>query len=57
MEDVVKVFETSCGARTIFWPGEDDCEATCEMPPHTGPTHFDPVLGGWDEDEMLTTYL
>lgn len=44
-----------CGARTVFWPDEEACDAECALPPgHAGP-HEDETLGTWSEDDLLTT--
>ena len=46
-----------CGARTVFWPEEDACDAACTWPPkHGGTRHLDETLGSWDENEMPTSY-
>ncbi|MFF4902297.1 hypothetical protein [Streptomyces sp. NPDC001068] len=44
-----------CGARTVFWPDDEACDAECSWPPeHGGSRHFDESLGEWDESELPT---
>ncbi|MGW2938995.1 DUF6221 family protein [Streptomyces sp. NPDC001156] len=44
-----------CGARAVFWPDAEGCEATCSWPRgHAGTKHRDEVLDEWDEDELPT---
>lgn len=48
---------TICGARTVFWPDDECCEAECIRPVgHPGTVHEDETLGEWDEDDMPTHY-
>lgn len=44
-----------CGARTIFWPDDECCDAECIKPRgHGGTRHQDEILGEWDEDDLST---
>ncbi|MFI8792591.1 hypothetical protein [Streptomyces sp. NPDC055105] len=44
-----------CGARTVFWPEDEACEAECILPHgHAGLVHEDKVLGEWDETDLTT---
>lgn len=44
-----------CGARTVFWPEVEHCEAECALDRgHQGTIHEDETLGEWDEDDMHT---
>lgn len=44
-----------CGARTIFWPDVEACEAECiRHQGHKGTIHEDEILGDWDEEDMIT---
>ncbi|MFD9190439.1 hypothetical protein ACFWCA_19675 [Streptomyces phaeochromogenes] len=46
-----------CGARTVFWPDQEACEAECALAAaHGGTIHWDEVLNEWGEDELLTTF-
>lgn len=46
-----------CGARTVFWPDDEACDAECIRPAeHAGTRHEDEILGEWDEEDMFTTY-
>lgn len=47
---------SKCGARTVFWPDDEACEAECSLPSGHEPAdlHSDDVLGEWSEDELLT---
>jgi hypothetical protein len=49
--------ETPCGARTIFWPDVEACEAECMLPAGHTPAdvHEDDILGSWTEEDMWTT--
>ncbi|MCD9903225.1 hypothetical protein LUR56_31235 [Streptomyces sp. MT29] len=45
-----------CGARTVFWPDTEACDAECALAAgHGGTVHWDEDLDEWDEDELLTT--
>ena len=45
-----------CGARTVFWPDDEACDAECIRPRgHGGTIHEDEILGEWDEEEMFTS--
>lgn len=46
-----------CGARTVFWPDVEQCEAECMLPARHEPAdeHQDEILGEWTEDELWTT--
>jgi hypothetical protein len=46
-----------CGARTVFWPDDEACEAECCLSKGHEPVdvHEDRILGEWSEDEMVTT--
>jgi len=48
--------EAPCGARTIFWPDVEACEAECILPAGHQPSdvHEDDVLGEWSENELPT---
>ena len=42
-----------CGARTVFWPDVEACEAECILPQdHEGTIHEDETLGPWDEADV-----
>lgn len=43
-----------CGARTVFWPEVEGCEAECLLAPHEGTIHEDEILGEWDAEDMAT---
>jgi hypothetical protein len=45
-----------CGARTVFWPDVEACDAECHLPAGHEPAdvHEDPILGEWTEDELVT---
>lgn len=45
-----------CGARSIWWPDEEACEAECCLPAGHEPTdvHEDNTLGEWTEDQLNT---
>lgn len=47
----------TCGARAVFWPDDEGCEAECALPPGHIPhgVHEDDVLGRWTEDELVTS--
>lgn len=46
-----------CGARAVFWPEEEACDAECLWPRgHGGTRHKDEILGEWDEEELSTSY-
>lgn len=45
----------TCGATAVFWPDDEQCDAECMWPVHSGTTHKDEVLGEWTEDELYTT--
>lgn len=45
-----------CGARAVFWPDDEGCDAECFRPPHDGTIHEDEILGAWDEDDLPTTH-
>lgn len=45
-----------CGARTVFWPDDEACDAECWLPPHEGTVHEDEALGQWDEDDLFTVH-
>lgn len=47
-----------CGARTVFWPDDEACDATCVLPLGHQPAsvHEDEILGQWSEDELLTNH-
>lgn len=45
-----------CGARTVFWPDDEACDAECILPRgHRGTDHEDAILGWWSEDDLPTT--
>lgn len=46
----------TCGAKTVFWPDVEGCEAECIMPAEHEPAeiHEDEILGEWNEDDMFT---
>lgn len=46
----------TCGARTVFWPDDEACDAECFLPPGHDPddVHEDEILGRWSEDELTT---
>lgn len=41
----------TCGARTVFWPDVEACEAECSLPADHEPAnvHEDEILGEWEE--------
>lgn len=43
-----------CGARTVFWPDEEACDAVCYLPEDHEPAHIhqDEILGEWNEEDM-----
>lgn len=45
-----------CGARTVFWPDDEACDAECILPRGHQPddVHRDEILGPWSEDELTT---
>lgn len=44
-----------CGARTVFWPDDEACDAECFLPAgHEGSIHEDEILGEWNEEDLLT---
>jgi hypothetical protein len=46
-----------CGARTVFWPDAEACDAECiRHRGHKGTIHEDEILGTWDEDDMMTVH-
>jgi hypothetical protein len=46
-----------CGARAVFWPDVEACDAECIRPKdHGGTVHEDEILGEWDEDDLVTTF-
>lgn len=47
-----------CGARTVFWPDDEQCDAECCLPPGHQPAniHSDEILEEWDEDVLNTRY-
>lgn len=47
-----------CGARAVFWPEDEGCEAECTLPAGHEPEdiHEDPILGEWSEDELRTSH-
>jgi predicted RNA-binding Zn-ribbon protein involved in translation (DUF1610 family) len=46
-----------CGARTVFWPDDEACDAECiRHRGHKGTIHEDEILGEWDEEDMYTTH-
>ncbi|MFB7592419.1 hypothetical protein [Streptomyces sp. NPDC056169] len=48
--------KVTCGARTVFWPDDEACDAECSRPAgHAGTIHEDEILGEWDADELPTT--
>jgi hypothetical protein len=46
-----------CGARAVFWPDDEACDAECCLLLGHRPAgvHEDEILGEWDEDELPTT--
>jgi hypothetical protein len=46
-----------CGARTVFWPDDEACDAECMLPKDHTPAdvHQDEILGEWSEDELDTS--
>lgn len=47
----------ACGARTVFWPEVEACEAECiRHRGHKGTIHEDEILGDWDEEDMMTIH-
>jgi hypothetical protein len=46
-----------CGARTVFWPDVEACDAECiRHRGHKGTIHEDEILGTWDEEDMMTAH-
>lgn len=47
----------TCGARAVFWPDVEACDAECSLPAgHQPPDeHEDDILGRWTEDSLLTS--
>lgn len=47
----------ACGARAVFWPDDEACDAECSLPKGHKPedVHSDEILGEWTEDELMTT--
>lgn len=45
-----------CGARAVFWPDEEACDAECILPAGHEPAelHEDETLGTWHEDDLST---
>lgn len=45
-----------CGARAVFWPDDEACEAVCSLPAGHEPAdiHEDHILGVWKESELPT---
>lgn len=45
-----------CGARTVFWPDVEACEAECVLPlgHEPGDVHEDEFLGEWNEGDLVT---
>lgn len=49
--------QETCGARTVFWPETEACEAKCiRHHGHKGTVHEDVILGEWDEEDMNTIH-
>lgn len=46
----------ACGATAVFWPDDEACEATCNLPRGHEPDdrHEDEILGEWTEEELNT---
>lgn len=47
----------ACGARAVFWPDDEACDAECVLdrdPKHA--RHEDEILGGWTDEELITSY-
>lgn len=46
----------SCGAKAVFWPDVEACEAECVKPRGHEPfdVHEDEILGEWHEDDVDT---
>jgi hypothetical protein len=46
----------TCGARTVFWPDDEACDAQCiRHHGHSGTIHEDEILGEWNEEDLYTT--
>lgn len=47
-----------CGARTVFWPDVEGCDAECFLPRGHEPAniHEDEILDEWNEEDMLTSF-
>ncbi len=45
-----------CGAKTVFWPDMEACDAECILPKGHAPEdlHVDETLGVWREGDLLT---
>lgn len=45
-----------CGARAVFWPDDEACDAECILSRGHQPAdvHQDEILGLWSEDELTT---
>src|SRR4051812_1840668 len=50
-----EVPQEKCGARTVFWPDVEACDAECiRHRGHKGILHEDEILGEWNEGDMPT---
>lgn len=57
MTDILNLIDNApCGARAVFWPDVEACEAECIRPRGHQPAnvHKDEILGEWDEDYLPT---
>jgi hypothetical protein len=47
-----------CGARAVFWPDVEACDAECVLPSGHQPqdVHEDATLGTWTEDDLYTEH-
>lgn len=50
--------EETCGARTVFWPDDEACDAECSLPSGHKPAevHEGEILGEWNEEDMHTSH-
>ncbi len=45
-----------CGARAVFWPEAEACDAVCGLTVHESTVHRDHALGEWDEADLVTVH-
>lgn len=54
----IHLSEEPCGARAVFWPDDEACDAECVLAAGHQPegVHEDEILGEWNEDDLFTTH-